>query len=72
MTPGNQLNVEDVEVVLWDRAPLSMSGGLFDPWWVIRVGPENRQELWLIGRKARRGKWTFAGRFTWQGFTRVS
>lgn len=74
MKSGDRLKVQAVDVVLWDRAPHSIAGPLYDPWWVIREGPQ-KQELWLIGRRRRNGRlsaWTFAGQFNWRDGLRRS
>ena len=71
MKSGDFLVVEGIEVRLWSRAPHTIAGHLYDPWWVVRAGPNGRQEMWAIGKERRHGRftrnWRFVGRFTWQG-----
>lgn len=71
MKHGQTLIVDGVEVTLWARAPRHLSTHLYDPWWVTRVGPTGKQEMWAIGRERRHGRfsanWRLIGRYTWQG-----
>lgn len=72
MRSGTRIDVQGVGVVLWDRAPHSLSDSLYDPWWVTREGIHGDTELWAIGRRRHHGRyaadnWTFIGRFDWQG-----
>lgn len=69
--PGDNLIVQGVEVQAWSRAPASLSAHFYNHWWVLRIGPQARREMWAIGQRRHHGRfsrdWEFIGRYTWQG-----
>lgn len=69
MKQGEHIVVDGVRVQLWSRAPSTLTSHLYDLWWVIREGPQDRIELWAIGRERKHGRftrnWRFVGRYSW-------